>query len=147
MVLVLGLAAPARAMTTKQLHVALVTQLTSWSPFPDTETWTGSGVGSDQQLWSFTETFSRNHWFLSGSFAMQAGADGLSGTVVKSPTYLPFLPLTYEIESWSYTVTNGTGAYAGCSGPGTPVRQRVNPPLLPPSGVVVQEITFDLTCP
>jgi hypothetical protein len=147
LVLGLGSAPPVRAATTKQLQVVLVTQLTGWEFPPPTETWTGSGVGSDQQVWTFTETIASDHWFVSGTFSMQAGSNGLSGTVVKSPTAPQPGPVTVEPTSWSYTVTGGQGAYAGCSGPGTPLRQEVSPPVPQPSGVVVQEIAFELTCP
>jgi hypothetical protein len=146
-VLGLGWVPPAQAATAKQLDVVLVTQLTSWSAFPDTETWTGSGIDTEGRTWTFTETVTRDHWFLNGTFSMQSGADVVSGTVRKSPTYVPFVPLTYEIEDWSYAVTDGAGAYEGCTGPGSPVRQRVTPPLVPPSGVVVSEISFTLSCP
>lgn len=144
-VLGLGSGPHAHAAGSQQLRVALVTQLTSWSPFPNTETWTGSGVGTDGQVWSFTETVVQNHWFWDGTFSMGAGTDALSGRVHKDPSYVPFVPLTYDLERWTYTVTGSQGAYAGCSGTGSTVRQRVSP--LTPSGLVAQAVTFDLTCP
>jgi len=142
-----GSAAPAGAATTRQLAVVLVTELTGWTAFPYTETFAGSGVGSDGQVWTFTETVSYSHFLASGSFSMQAGADGLSGTVRKSPNYVPFVPLGYDLEAWSYTVTDGAGTYAGCTGPGHPVRERATVLAVPPNGVVVETIVFDLTCP
>lgn len=145
MVLILGSAPPAQAVTTTQLNVVLVTQLTSWSYPPQRETYEGSGVDSDLKVWSFTETISYDHWLGYGPFSMQAGADELSGTVRKTPNWLP--AGGYDLEYWSYTVTGGQGEYAGCTGRGAPVRKAVTPLLLEPSTVVVSEIAFDLTCP
>lgn len=144
-ILGLGSVPLARAATSTSLEVAVVTQLTSWSPFPNTETWTGSGLGTDGHVWSFTETVVQNHWLWDGTFSMGAGTDALSGRVHKDPSYIPFVPLTYDLERWTYTVTDGEGSYAGCSGTGSTVRQRVSP--LTPSGLVVEAIAFDLTCP
>ena len=144
--LVLGSAPPAHATTAAELEVVLVTQLTDWAvSFPQTATYTGSGVGTDQQVWSFTETFGYNHGYAFGTFSMLAGADGLSGWVQMTPTYTPFIQLPTSGD-WTYSVTEGQGVYAGCTGRGTSVQQGFTTPLAPPTGVVVSEISFDLTC-
>lgn len=144
--LVVGAAGPADAATAKQLDVVVVERVTSVGFFPPTDNFEGYALGSDQQLWTFTESVTYNHWFGDGPFSMQAGADALAGTVhsVTAPSPVP-LSLS---STWSYTVTGGQGAYAGCTGTGTPVRQSVVLPLVPPpNGTVVEAISFDLTCP
>jgi hypothetical protein len=143
--LALGAAQPAHAATAKHLDVVVVERVTSAGYFPPTENYDGSAVGSDQQLWTFRESVVHDHWFGNGPFSMQSGADELSGTVhsVEQPS-----PVISIGATWSYTVTGGQGAYAGCTGTGTPVRQSATLPLVPPpNGTVVESISFDLTCP
>ena len=113
---------------------------------PPTENYEGSAVGSDLQRWTFSESVTHDHFFGDGPSSMQAGADALTGTVhsVTAPSPVP-LSLSWV---WSYTVSGGQGAYAGCTGTGSPVRQSVVLPLVPsPNGTVVESISFDLTCP
>lgn len=143
--LMLGSAPPAHAAGA-ELDVVLVTQLTDWEvSFPQTYTYTGSGVGTDLQVWSFTETFRYDHSHAFGSFSMHSGADALSGSVRMTPTITPLLQLPLS-GSWSYTVTEGQGAYRGCTGSGTTVREGFTTPLAPPIGVDVSAISFDLNC-
>lgn len=143
--LVLGSVPPAHAEGA-ELDVVLVTQLTDWEvSFPQTYTYTGSGAGTDLQVWSFTETFRYDHGHAFGSFAMHSGADALSGSVRMTPTITPFLQLPLS-GTWSYTVTEGQGSYAGCTGSGSSVREGFTTPLAPPIGVDVSAISFDLTC-
>ncbi|MBA2280730.1 MAG: hypothetical protein H0W25_05770 [Acidimicrobiia bacterium] len=145
--LTVGWAVPAHATTARQLDVVLVTQLTDWSvSFPQGTTYTGSGVGTDQQLWDFTETYTFNHGSAFGTFSMQAGADSLSGRVQMTPRMTPFIQVGTSGD-WAYTVTEGRGAYAGCTGLGTGVKEGVTTPSAPPTGVAASEISFDLTCP
>ena len=144
---VLADAAPAHASTAQRLDVVVVEQVTAEPSLPFTEHGSGTAIGSDQRLWDFTETIVHDHWFGDGPFSLQSGADELSGTVhmVQNPAAL--VPLTYATESWSYTATGGQGAYAGCTGPGTPVRQAATIPVGPSDSVVIETISFDLTCP
>ena len=137
---------PAQAATAKHLDALVVERASGVEFFPQTDNYEGSAVASDQHLWTFTESVTHDHWFGYGPFAMQSGADALSGTVNSVTAPFPFVGLTSS-STWSYTVSTGQGAYAGCTGTGTPVRESVVLPLVPPPNeTVVESISFDLTC-
>ena len=147
-VLVAGAAQPAHAATTKQLDVVVVERMTSIGFAPPTFNYEGSAVDGSGQLWTFTESVTYfSGGFGSGPFAMQSGANALSGTVNTAGIGTPIIVGTVG-TLWWYTVTGGQGDYADCTGTGRPVRQAVQVPLVPaPNEIVVESISFDLTCP
>ena len=146
-IIVVGAAQPAMAATAKHLDVVVVEQGTGVVALPPSDNFEGSAIGSDGQVWTFTESVTYDHWFGYGPFSMQSGADEISGTVNSVSVPFPFIGLT-STSTWSYTVTGGQGAYAGCTGTGTPTRESVTIPLVsPPTQAVVEKISFDLSCP